>query len=166
MRFLFNRRKPTMVTPAEAIVGRDRPAFNVPGRHAVLGTPLRPPFPDGMKTAVFGLMWGLRLVVMEDLDRLAPERGNAVSAAAINSLVKRGCKRGLGAVLAVQRLDHTAAGSTPFRTFAGPGRSRDYRTKRRYQAPRSIASIARVTAAGAEATIHFWEKTVGARRKP
>ena len=55
MRFLFNRRKPTMVTPAEAIAGRDRPAFNLPERHAVLGTPLRPPFPDGMRTAVFGL---------------------------------------------------------------------------------------------------------------
>ncbi len=51
MRFLFNRRKPTMVTPDEAVAGRDRPAFTLPGRHAVLGTPLRPPFPDRLNTA-------------------------------------------------------------------------------------------------------------------
>ena len=59
MRFLFNRRKPTMVTPDEAIAGRDRPV-SVPEGHAVLGTPLRPPFPDGMDTAIFGLgcCWG------------------------------------------------------------------------------------------------------------
>jgi peptide-methionine (S)-S-oxide reductase len=32
----------------------------VPDRHLVLGTPLRPPFPDGLETAVFGLgcFWG------------------------------------------------------------------------------------------------------------
>src|SRR5215217_155837 len=49
-----------MVTPTEALPGRERPAFSVPERHAVLGTPLRAPFPDGMSTAVFGLgcFWG------------------------------------------------------------------------------------------------------------
>ncbi len=59
MRFLFNRRKPTMVTPNEAVAGRDLPAA-VPERHAVLGTPLRPPFPNRLSTAVFGLgcFWG------------------------------------------------------------------------------------------------------------
>src|SRR3712207_8391180 len=40
--------------------GRLEPAFAVPERHAVLGTPLRAPFPEGMSTAVFGLgcFWG------------------------------------------------------------------------------------------------------------
>ncbi len=36
----------------------------VPERHAVLGTPLRPPFPEGFETAVFGLgcFWGAERV--------------------------------------------------------------------------------------------------------
>src|SRR5215212_3001626 len=49
-----------MVTPTEALPGREQPGFSVPERHAVLGTPLRAPFPEGMSTAVFGLgcFWG------------------------------------------------------------------------------------------------------------
>jgi peptide-methionine (S)-S-oxide reductase len=39
---------------------RTEPPFRVPGRHAVLGTPLQPPFPAGMQTAVLalGCFWG------------------------------------------------------------------------------------------------------------
>ena len=57
---LFSRQKPSMTTPEEALPGRDRPAFEVPERHAVLGTPLRTPFPDGIETTVFalGCFWG------------------------------------------------------------------------------------------------------------
>jgi methionine-S-sulfoxide reductase/methionine-R-sulfoxide reductase len=57
---LFSRNKSKMVTPTEALAGRERSAFSVPERHAVLGTPLRAPFPEGMSTAVFGLgcFWG------------------------------------------------------------------------------------------------------------
>ena len=57
---LFSRHKTKMVTPPKALPGRDQPMFAVPERHAVLGTPLRPPFPDGLSTAVFGLgcFWG------------------------------------------------------------------------------------------------------------
>jgi peptide-methionine (S)-S-oxide reductase len=64
MRFLFGRNKTTMVAPDEALVGRDRPAYAVPERHAVLGTPLRPPFPEGLSTAIFGLgcFWGAERV--------------------------------------------------------------------------------------------------------
>src|SRR5215212_11968508 len=49
-----------MVTPTEALPGREHPAFAVPERHAVLGTPLEPPFPEGTSVAVFGLgcFWG------------------------------------------------------------------------------------------------------------
>jgi peptide-methionine (S)-S-oxide reductase len=36
----------------------------VPARHDVLGTPMKPPFPDGLETAVFGLgcFWGAERV--------------------------------------------------------------------------------------------------------
>jgi peptide-methionine (S)-S-oxide reductase len=46
--------------PEEALPGRSEPAFVVPERHAVLGTPLKPPFPDGAETAYFalGCFWG------------------------------------------------------------------------------------------------------------
>jgi peptide-methionine (S)-S-oxide reductase len=52
-------RKTRMPTQAEALPGRDTP-MPVPDRHAVLGTPLRPPFPDGLETALFamGCFWG------------------------------------------------------------------------------------------------------------
>ena len=52
---LFSRNKTKMITPTEALPGRERPAFTVPERHAVLGTPLKPPFPEGLSTVVFGL---------------------------------------------------------------------------------------------------------------
>ena len=56
----FSRHKTKMVMPTEALPGREQPAFAVPEKHAVLGTPLEPPFPEGMSTAVFGLgcFWG------------------------------------------------------------------------------------------------------------
>jgi peptide-methionine (S)-S-oxide reductase len=56
----FSRHKAKMVMPNEALPGRERPAFAVPENHAVLGTPLGPPFPEGTSTAVFGLgcFWG------------------------------------------------------------------------------------------------------------
>jgi peptide-methionine (S)-S-oxide reductase len=57
------RRKTTMVDPADALPGRDA-AMRVPARHAVLGTPLEPPFPDGVEQAIFGLgcFWGAERV--------------------------------------------------------------------------------------------------------
>ena len=57
---LFSRNKPNMISPAEALPGRDRPAFSVPERHDVLDTPLHPPFPEGIETAIFalGCFWG------------------------------------------------------------------------------------------------------------
>jgi peptide-methionine (S)-S-oxide reductase len=52
--------KTKMPSPEDALPGRDAPAFAVPERHAVLGTPLQPPFPDGIETAYFalGCFWG------------------------------------------------------------------------------------------------------------
>src|SRR6059036_2806209 len=54
------KRDVKMISPEEALPGRERPAFDVPERHEVLGTPLKPPFPEGIETAVFalGCFWG------------------------------------------------------------------------------------------------------------
>ena len=56
---LFGSSKTRMVTPAEALPGRSHP-IPVPAAHAVLGTPLVPPFPMGVETAIFamGCFWG------------------------------------------------------------------------------------------------------------
>jgi peptide-methionine (S)-S-oxide reductase len=53
------RRKSSMVSPEEALPGRPT-AMPVPARHAVLGTSLTGPFPDGLQTAVLalGCFWG------------------------------------------------------------------------------------------------------------
>jgi peptide-methionine (S)-S-oxide reductase len=51
--------KTKMVEPDAALAGREQ-ATPVPERHYVLGTPLRPPFPEGIQTAIFGMgcFWG------------------------------------------------------------------------------------------------------------
>ena len=62
MRFLHE--KPVgLVGPEQALPGRDEP-IQVPERHEVLGTPLEPPFPEGLEQAVFGLgcFWGAERV--------------------------------------------------------------------------------------------------------
>jgi peptide-methionine (S)-S-oxide reductase len=44
-----------MRAPEDSLPGRDEPAYEVENRHAVLGTPLRPPFPPGIEIAYFAL---------------------------------------------------------------------------------------------------------------
>ena len=53
------RDKSRMIDPERALPGREQP-IPVPARHDVLGTPLEPPFPEGIETAVFGMgcFWG------------------------------------------------------------------------------------------------------------
>ena len=64
---MFFRREPAIVSPDQALPGRESPAFSIPARHAVLGTPLQPPFPDGIQTAVFalGCFWGAERIFWE-----------------------------------------------------------------------------------------------------
>jgi peptide-methionine (S)-S-oxide reductase len=51
--------KARMPSPEDALPGRDQ-EMPVPDEHVVLHTPLKPPFPDGLEQAVFGLgcFWG------------------------------------------------------------------------------------------------------------
>jgi peptide-methionine (S)-S-oxide reductase len=60
--FLFTKNT-GMVTPENALSGRDTP-LQVPIRHDVLGTPLQPPFPEGMEQLVVGMgcFWGAERV--------------------------------------------------------------------------------------------------------
>ena len=52
-------KKTSMVSPQKALPGRDR-AMPVPEQHFINGNPLKPPFPEQMEQAVFGLgcFWG------------------------------------------------------------------------------------------------------------
>jgi peptide-methionine (S)-S-oxide reductase len=52
-----------MIAPERALPGRSH-ALVVPDHHEVLGTPLKPPFPDGYQQAVFGMgcFWGAERV--------------------------------------------------------------------------------------------------------
>ena len=60
--FLFEKTV-KMVSPEQALPGRSE-AMRVPERHAVLGTPLQPPFPAGMEQLVVGMgcFWGAERV--------------------------------------------------------------------------------------------------------
>lgn len=56
---LFGMSKTRMVTATEALPGRADPMI-LPPAHAVLGSPLTPPFPAGVEIAIFamGCFWG------------------------------------------------------------------------------------------------------------
>jgi len=64
---MLNADKTRMVTAEDALPGRSEPAFPVPATHAVLGTPLQPPFPDGIEVAYFalGCFWGAERLFWE-----------------------------------------------------------------------------------------------------
>jgi peptide-methionine (S)-S-oxide reductase len=61
---MFNfRHKTSMIDPAQALAGRSM-QMPVAGHHAVLGTPIAPPFPDGLERATVGMgcFWGAERV--------------------------------------------------------------------------------------------------------
>jgi peptide-methionine (S)-S-oxide reductase len=60
------RDKTTMVEASTALAGREQ-AMPVGDRHAVLGTPLTPPFPDGFERLVvaMGCFWGAERIFWE-----------------------------------------------------------------------------------------------------
>ena len=57
---MLQPQKTRLPAPEEALPGRPERPFAVPERHAVLGTPLEPPFPAGIEVAYFalGCFWG------------------------------------------------------------------------------------------------------------
>jgi peptide-methionine (S)-S-oxide reductase len=61
--FGLGRSKTAMIDPADALAGRER-KMPVAQRHAVLGTPMTPPFPGGFEQLVVGMgcFWGAELV--------------------------------------------------------------------------------------------------------
>jgi peptide-methionine (S)-S-oxide reductase len=63
---LFSSRKTQMIDPERALPGRDAP-MPIPARHEVLGTPLAPPFPQGLERIVvaMGCFWGAERVFWE-----------------------------------------------------------------------------------------------------
>ena len=62
----FQRHKTRMPAPDEALPGRDA-EMPVPAAHEVLGTPIKPPFPEALETAIFGLgcFWGAERIFWE-----------------------------------------------------------------------------------------------------
>ncbi len=74
MRF-FSSKPQVVPSPSEALPGRPDPIVT-PGIHAVLGTPIAGPWPDGTRTAVFGLgcFWGDE----KDFWQIAGRRDTAV----------------------------------------------------------------------------------------
>ncbi|MGH2940756.1 MAG: peptide-methionine (S)-S-oxide reductase MsrA [Solirubrobacterales bacterium] len=64
---MLNSDKTEMVSAEDALPGRSEPGFPVPETHAVLGTPLKPPFPEGIEVAYFalGCFWGAERIFWE-----------------------------------------------------------------------------------------------------
>ena len=57
---MFSRTKTELPSPERALAGRADYPFAVPATHYVNGHPIRPPFPENLQVAVFGLgcFWG------------------------------------------------------------------------------------------------------------
>ena len=60
-----SRAKSVLPTPAQALPGRDHRPFAVPSTHAVLGTPLEGPWPEGTEVlyVAMGCFWGAERIM-------------------------------------------------------------------------------------------------------
>jgi peptide-methionine (S)-S-oxide reductase len=69
----------TVPEPGDTLPGREHELPGIPDRHAVLGTPIRPPFPPGIRTAVFGMgcFWGAERLFWQTPDVFATAVGYA-----------------------------------------------------------------------------------------
>jgi len=65
LQFLTGR-KTNMPAPDDALAGRDT-AIVEPGDHAVLGTPMAPPFPEDTEHVILGMgcFWGAERVIWQ-----------------------------------------------------------------------------------------------------
>jgi peptide-methionine (S)-S-oxide reductase len=65
---MFSHSKTQLVEPDRALRGRDHYEFPVPDTHYVTGRPIKPPFPQGYRQAVFGLgcFWGAEEVFWQE----------------------------------------------------------------------------------------------------
>ena len=63
---LFKARQTNIVEAAEVLPGRSQP-FQVAERHLVLGSPMQPPFSEGIEQAIFGMgcFWGAERIFWE-----------------------------------------------------------------------------------------------------
>lgn len=61
---MFSRPAPAMVSESEALPGRSTPMAGVPEKHLVLGTPLKPPFGEGIEVIYLagGCFWGIERI--------------------------------------------------------------------------------------------------------
>jgi peptide-methionine (S)-S-oxide reductase len=61
---MSNPAETRMPAPEEALPGRSEPAYEIENRHAIFGTPLKPPFPGGIEVAyfAFGCYWAAEQV--------------------------------------------------------------------------------------------------------
>src|SRR5512134_1655304 len=64
--FAFMKKMKSLLPPESTLPGRTE-AMRVPAKHFVNGHPLKPPFPEGMQQAVFGMgcFWGAERVFWE-----------------------------------------------------------------------------------------------------
>ena len=67
-RMVFSRPKTELVDAEQALHGRDHYDFEVPDTHFVTGRPIKPPFPENLQQAVFGLgcFWGAEEIFWQE----------------------------------------------------------------------------------------------------